>query len=439
MKRILSMIIALAMAFTIWVVPTGTASADDGLMQASAVKKVKCLRTTATSTNSITVKWNAVSGVKYYVVKVNGVKKLQTKKTSYTAKKLTAGKHYTFKVLAYGEVEVTPPPVDPPAPPEDPEDPSGDGDGDGGDDPVDPVDPPAPVKEIKLIAQSGVLKSATKPKKVSIKSLSSSVPYVTVNWYKKKGDGYQIRYSRYDDFHSCKSVKVTSPATLQKKLQGLKDNKIYYIKVRAYTKTTVYRYGAWSKVKTVKTHTTGWKTLSNRMRYYKNGEALKGDQELDGNPYFFSKKDGTLIGASYEMYDQIDSCSSKTDYLVAVSRELNRLCVYRKAKDKNQWVVYKYFKCTTGAASTPSPKGYYTVPENDKKLYFGNSKGYTCWYATRISGYVMFHSVLCAVGSKAITDGRLGMNLSHGCIRLSLTDAKWIYDHIFHGTKVRIY
>lgn len=36
-------------------------------------------------------------------------------------------------------------------------------------------------------------------------------------------------------------------------------------------------------------------------------------------------------------------------------------------------------------------------------------------------------------------DGRLAQNLSHGCVRLAIQDAKWIYDNIPYGTKVVSY
>ena len=36
-------------------------------------------------------------------------------------------------------------------------------------------------------------------------------------------------------------------------------------------------------------------------------------------------------------------------------------------------------------------------------------------------------------------DGRLGMGLSHGCVRLQIDNAKWIYDNIPRGSKVVVY
>ena len=47
-------------------------------------------------------------------------------------------------------------------------------------------------------------------------------------------------------------------------------------------------------------------------------------------------------------------------------------------------------------------------------------------------------SEIALIKSKII-DGRLGINASHGCVRLSIENAKWIYDTIPSGTKVIVY
>ena len=66
--------------------------------------------------------------------------------------------------------------------------------------------------------------------------------------------------------------------------------------------------------------------------------------------------------------------------------------------------------------------------------------GYTCWYWTQWSGNYLFHSVLYNPGSMtSVQDGRLGIAASHGCIRLSLANARWIYQNIPRGTKVVVW
>ena len=92
--------------------------------------------------------------------------------------------------------------------------------------------------------------------------------------------------------------------------------------------------------------------------------------------------------------------------------------------------------CTSGAWNTPTVKGQFVVGSRGKS--FGH--GYTCWYWTQFYGNYLFHSVLYNPGSMtSVQDGRLGINASHGCVRLALDNAKWIYDTIPSGTRVVVW
>ena len=63
-------------------------------------------------------------------------------------------------------------------------------------------------------------------------------------------------------------------------------------------------------------------------------------------------------------------------------------------------------------------------------------------YSTRIHGAYLFHSVPYYSTNKSQVStkeyNKLGRQASAGCIRLAVTDAKWIYDHCRIGTKVVI-
>ncbi|WP_211329094.1 L,D-transpeptidase [Parvibacter caecicola] len=73
-----------------------------------------------------------------------------------------------------------------------------------------------------------------------------------------------------------------------------------------------------------------------------------------------------------------------------------------------------------------------------KGLSFGD--GYTCWYCTQIKGNYLFHSVSDLPGSKTkLPDGRLGVANSHGCVRLEIGNAKWMYDNVPYRSKIYIY
>ena len=76
----------------------------------------------------------------------------------------------------------------------------------------------------------------------------------------------------------------------------------------------------------------------------------------------------------------------------------------------------------------------------DEGYYF---KDYNCYakYAYRIVGGILFHSVLYNSSKQGPTNSSvraLGRKASHGCVRLAVDDAKWIYDNCPEGTTVVI-
>lgn len=92
--------------------------------------------------------------------------------------------------------------------------------------------------------------------------------------------------------------------------------------------------------------------------------------------------------------------------------------------------------CAPGKASTPTVSGTFTV---QGKGYYFDSGSARCYWYTQFYGNYLFHSVLYSKYNGSLMDGRVGIPLSHGCVRLQIDNAKWIYDNIPRGTKVVIY
>lgn len=181
----------------------------------------------------------------------------------------------------------------------------------------------------------------------------------------------------------------------------------------------------------------GWLKKKGKKYYYdKKGHKVFGVKKIGKKTYYFNKTTGAKIPkGKYYLYKRIWTKSSNTKYLIYVDKGGKWVNVF-KGKRKH-WNIIKRYRCTIGAASTPTPSGTYKVV--CKVLHFGEAKGYTCWYATGFIGstYLM-HSVVCYRGSKTPSDGRLGVAVSHGCVRMHINNAKWIYDHIPGGTTVFI-
>ena len=119
--------------------------------------------------------------------------------------------------------------------------------------------------------------------------------------------------------------------------------------------------------------------------------------------------------------------SSYTNYLILVDLSDHKVGVFKGKK--NNWNLYYYWNCVTGKASTPTIKGKYSTTGFKRKTLTTDSRARWC---TQIWGGYFFHSILAS-------NDELGKSLSHGCIRLPLTAAKWMYDNIKVGTTVVIY
>ena len=127
------------------------------------------------------------------------------------------------------------------------------------------------------------------------------------------------------------------------------------------------------------------------------------------------------------------SQGSSTNYYIAVDTTNHRTIVLKRSG--NTWKLAKNFACSTGAPESPTVLGSYTV--GIKGYSFGD--GYTCYYYTQFWGDYLFHSVLYYQGTRQIMDGRLGLSISAGCVRLAIENAKWIYDTIPSSTRVNTY
>lgn len=125
---------------------------------------------------------------------------------------------------------------------------------------------------------------------------------------------------------------------------------------------------------------------------------------------------------------------SPTTNLITTDLENKLTYIFEKNNDGSWKLLYKW-SCTVGKPSTPTIKGTFYV--SGRKPYFG-SDTYRVKYATRIRGSYYYHSILFNAEGTEIINDVLGMALSHGCIRLAVENAKWIYENILDKTTIII-
>lgn len=160
-------------------------------------------------------------------------------------------------------------------------------------------------------------------------------------------------------------------------------------------------------------------------------------------------KDGWYYEDGYKFYYingekqlDLDGILPRQDsYIAMINRTTCTVTIYAKDGDNGYIIPVKRFACSVGLPSTPTPTGTYrTLAKYRWHELMGPSWGQYC---TRIVGGVLFHSV---AGSNTTSYNlnpsdynMLGSPASHGCVRLCVRDAKWIYDNCKLGMQVTIY
>lgn len=130
-----------------------------------------------------------------------------------------------------------------------------------------------------------------------------------------------------------------------------------------------------------------------------------------------------------------------TLYMAKVSIKDQRVYIY-------EWTGTGYtklahtFVCSTGTEKNPTILGTFQAAGRNGEWYYFEDSNVWARYAFVINGGYFFHSVLYEEKNGDPTSSsvrNLGTRASHGCIRLAVEDAKWIYDNCVAGMTVEIY
>ncbi len=133
-----------------------------------------------------------------------------------------------------------------------------------------------------------------------------------------------------------------------------------------------------------------------------------------------------------------DAVAKRYPYRVEVSIDRQEVDVWRLNR-QNQYDHVKTFTCSTGKNNT-TPRGIFlnAFPQ-DRWHYF---RKFLCWaqYSFVIEGDILFHSVIYGQKNENTVHRssvrNLGNPASHGCVRLSVEDAKWLFEHCEKGKVV---
>lgn len=134
--------------------------------------------------------------------------------------------------------------------------------------------------------------------------------------------------------------------------------------------------------------------------------------------------------------------TSGTRYRLEVNCKQNVVNVYEKDENGEYKDCVKVMLCSVGSATPKS--GTYSLKKYGGWEWKGLQGDVFGQYATQITGNILFHSVpYTKRGDNSSLEyweyDKLGTPASLGCIRLTVKNAKWIYDNCASGTKVYFY
>ena len=179
-----------------------------------------------------------------------------------------------------------------------------------------------------------------------------------------------------------------------------------------------------------------WRFLNGNWYYFgDNAYAVKGWQYIGAYKYYFNEE-------TYALVQNLDGILPiQPSYQITVDRTRCQVTVYAPDGDNGYIIPCRTFLCSPGKNTTPTPAGTFSTTNKYRwHTLMGPSYGQYC---TRIGGMgILFHSI--PGNSRNIYNvspskfNKLGEPASSGCIRMTVADAKWIYDNCALGTIVTI-
>lgn len=139
-------------------------------------------------------------------------------------------------------------------------------------------------------------------------------------------------------------------------------------------------------------------------------------------------------------------------YYILLDANNQVVTVYEKDKNGEYTRIVRRMICTSGRTEidplvpedmgTPTPRGTWKIGGRERFGKFASFGAEYARYWTQIVGGVYFHSIMFGKRNvdalKSSPYSTLGNAASHGCVRLYVEDAKWLYYYACPGTTVTV-
>ena len=140
-------------------------------------------------------------------------------------------------------------------------------------------------------------------------------------------------------------------------------------------------------------------------------------------------------------------------YYILLDLKNQIVTVYTKDSAGAYTKIVRQFLCSSGTnepedptnpedIGKPTPTGIYKIGGRERFGEFTNFRGTFARYWTQIVGNIYFHSVMFSKRDINTLQGGpysgIGSPKSHGCVRLYVEDAKWLYYNACPGTIIKV-
>ncbi len=189
------------------------------------------------------------------------------------------------------------------------------------------------------------------------------------------------------------------------------------------------------------TRLTGWQRINGNRYYFDpaTGRAASGWTYIGGLKYYFD--------SDHRLVQNVDSLIGRqSSYYVTVNHATQTVMIYAQETAGGPYnIPVRAMVCSTARAGYDNIEGTYPIRRGSYWGVLGNDGSWVYGqYTCQISGNYLFHS--CWYHENGNRDSlsvsqynRLGNPASHGCIRLCVADARWIYENCANTSNVYLF
>ena len=158
-----------------------------------------------------------------------------------------------------------------------------------------------------------------------------------------------------------------------------------------------------------------------------------------------------LLPGSAHAQDELKN-DDPDKYYILLDLRNQIVTVFERDEAGEYTKVVRRFLCSSGRTdvdeadpedeATPTPRGIWKIGGRERFGKFANFSSSYARYWVQIVGSIYFHSILFdkrsidAMDKQAYND--MGNKVSHGCVRLYVEDARWLYYYACPGTTIEI-